>query len=43
MDGVETSKGDITSDEEQLIANTECMWNSDLVCTDKEASHKICS
>lgn len=38
MDGVETSKADVTSDGEQLIANTECVWNIDLVCVEREAS-----
>lgn len=34
-----TSKpDDITSDGEQLIGTTECVWNIDLVCVDKEES-----
>lgn len=44
MDGAVTSKTDnITSDGERLIGTTECVWNIDLVCVDREASPNILS
>lgn len=44
MDGVVTCKADnITSDGEQLIGTTECVWNIDLVYVDRDASPNILS
>lgn len=42
MDGVVTSKTNtITSDRQHLIGTTECVWNIDLVCVERELSPNI--